>query len=97
MEQNTFFLPHEGVKLVELAQFLGAELANSAHGDVIVRSVSPIARAQAGDICYILSRRNLDEFSTCSASAVICDKAMVGFVPSWGTICFTMTSRIAEA
>ena len=33
MEQNTFFLPHEGVKLVELAQFLGAELANSDHGD----------------------------------------------------------------
>jgi UDP-3-O-[3-hydroxymyristoyl] glucosamine N-acyltransferase len=81
MEQNTFFLPHEGVRLAELAQFLGAELGNSAHGDVIIRSVSPIARAQAGDICYILSRRNRDEFLTCAASAVICDKALAELVP----------------
>ncbi|MFC5755461.1 MULTISPECIES: UDP-3-O-(3-hydroxymyristoyl)glucosamine N-acyltransferase [unclassified Rhizobium] len=82
MEQNNFFLPHEGVKLVELAQFLGAELGNSAHGDVIIRSVSPIARARAGDICYILSRRNRDELLTCEASAVICDKALAALVPS---------------
>ena len=81
MEQNTFFPPHEGVRLIELAQFLGAELGNSAHGDVIIRSVSPIARAQAGDICYILSRRNRDEFLSCEASAVICDKALAELVP----------------
>ncbi|MBB3312192.1 UDP-3-O-[3-hydroxymyristoyl] glucosamine N-acyltransferase [Rhizobium sp. BK196] len=81
MEQNSFFLPHEGVKLVELAQFLGAELGNSAHADVIIRSVSPIARAREGDICYILSRRNRDELLSCEASAVICDKALAELVP----------------
>ncbi|MBX5158998.1 MULTISPECIES: UDP-3-O-(3-hydroxymyristoyl)glucosamine N-acyltransferase [unclassified Rhizobium] len=81
MEQNVFFLPHEGLKLAELAEFLGAELANSDHADVIVRSVAPIHRARAGDVCYILSRRNRDELATCEASAVICDKALVDLVP----------------
>lgn len=43
MEQNVFFLPHEGLKLAELAEFLGAELVNSDYADVIVRSVAPIS------------------------------------------------------
>ena len=50
MEQNVFFLPHEGLKLAELAEFLGAELVNSDHADVIVRSVAPISRARPGDV-----------------------------------------------
>ncbi|MFB2604278.1 LpxD N-terminal domain-containing protein, partial [Rhizobium phaseoli] len=81
MEQNYFFLPHEGLKLAELAGFLGAELANPDHADVIVHSVAPINRAQAGDVCYILSRRSRDELLTCQASAVICDKALADLVP----------------
>ncbi|EJC79161.1 UDP-3-O-(3-hydroxymyristoyl) glucosamine N-acyltransferase [Rhizobium leguminosarum bv. trifolii WSM2297] len=81
MEQNVFFLPHEGLKLVELAEFLGAELANSDHADVFVSSVAPLNRARAGDVCYILSRRSRDELATCEASAVICDKALADLVP----------------
>ncbi|MGO8070645.1 LpxD N-terminal domain-containing protein, partial [Rhizobium leguminosarum] len=60
---------------------IGAELANSDYADVIVRSVAPISRARAGDVCYILSRRNSDELATCEASAVICDKALADLVP----------------
>ncbi|MBY3063278.1 UDP-3-O-(3-hydroxymyristoyl)glucosamine N-acyltransferase [Rhizobium laguerreae] len=81
MEQNVFFLPHEGLKLAELAVFLGAELVNPDYANVIVRSVAPISRARAGDVCYILSRRSRDELATCQASAVICDKALADLVP----------------
>jgi UDP-3-O-[3-hydroxymyristoyl] glucosamine N-acyltransferase len=81
MEHNSFFLPHDGVKLSELAQYLGAELANPDSADVIIRSVAPVNRAKTGDICYILSRRNRDELVTCEASAVLCDPAIQSVVP----------------
>ncbi len=41
MEQNSFFKPRDGVKLSELAQYLGAELPDASKADVIIRSVAP--------------------------------------------------------
>ncbi|PDT29832.1 UDP-3-O-(3-hydroxymyristoyl)glucosamine N-acyltransferase [Rhizobium sp. L9] len=97
MEQNVFFLPHEGLRLAELAEFLGAELANSDHANVIVKSVAPISRARAGDVCYILSRRNREEFATCEASAVICDKALADLVPPHLPVIFSSNPHAAFA
>jgi UDP-3-O-[3-hydroxymyristoyl] glucosamine N-acyltransferase len=81
MEPNCFFPPHDGVSLRALADHLGAELADEATADRIVRSVSPVYRAVDGDVCYILSRKNKDELSTCRASAIICDSALVSLIP----------------
>ncbi len=48
---------------LELAAHLGAELADNAFADKIVKSVSPVYRAGEGDVCYILSRKNRDELA----------------------------------
>lgn len=81
MEQNNFFPPRDGVKLSELAQYLGAELADPENGDILIRSVSPVSRARAGDLCYIISRRSRAELETCRASAVLCEPAIRSAVP----------------
>jgi UDP-3-O-[3-hydroxymyristoyl] glucosamine N-acyltransferase len=81
MEQTGFFLPHDGVKLWELAQYLGAELADPKHADVLIHSVSPVSRAKPGDLCYVISKRSKDELATCEASAVLCSAALQSIVP----------------
>ena len=82
MEQNSFFKPRDGVKLSELAQYLGAELPDSSKADVIIHSVAPVSRAKAGDICYVISRRSRAELETCEASAVLCDPALLSAIPA---------------
>lgn len=82
MEHNWFFPPHDGIRLGDLAVALGAELADAAHADRIVRSVSPVGRAKAGDLCYILSRKMRAELDTSEATAILCDRALVSLVPA---------------
>lgn len=82
MEHNWFFPPHDGIRLGDLAATLGAELADAAHADRVVRSVSPVNRAKEGDLCYILSRKFRGELATCAASAILCDRSLATLVPS---------------
>ncbi|MDP9590675.1 UNVERIFIED_ORG: UDP-3-O-[3-hydroxymyristoyl] glucosamine N-acyltransferase [Shinella zoogloeoides] len=82
MEHNWFFPPHEGIRLGDLAVALGAELADAAHADRIVRNVSPVSRAKEGDLCYILSRKMRAELETSEATAILCDVALASLVPS---------------
>ncbi|MET0748328.1 MAG: UDP-3-O-(3-hydroxymyristoyl)glucosamine N-acyltransferase [Rhizobium sp.] len=82
MEHNRFFPPHDGVSLLQLANHLGAEVADQASADRIIRSVAPVYRAVEGDVCYILTRKNMDELKTCQASAIICDAAMQPLIPT---------------
>ena len=97
MESSTFFPPHAGVTLKELAYLLGAELNDPAHGDRIVRTVSPVARAAEGDLCYILSRRHKDDLLTCNASAILCDKALLPLVPQHIPVLLTGKAHTAFA
>ncbi|WP_026623284.1 UDP-3-O-[3-hydroxymyristoyl] glucosamine N-acyltransferase [Ensifer sp. WSM1721] len=81
MEQNWFFPPHQGIRLGDLANQIGAELLDTAAADRAVRSVAPVYRAKPGEICYMLSRKSRDELESCHASAIICDKAIASIVP----------------
>ncbi len=81
MEYDTFFPPHEGVRLEDLALRLGAELVDESAGDRLIRSVAPVARAKEGDLCYVLTRRNREDLETCEASAILCDKALQSLIP----------------
>lgn len=81
MEHNWFFPPHDGIRLGDLALALGAELADAAHADRIVRTVSPVNRAKDGDLCYILSRKFRAELVTSDATAILCDRSLVSLVP----------------
>lgn len=81
MEQNWFFPPHDGIRLSDLADAIGASLENPEAADRLVRSVSPVYRAKEGDVCYMLSRKHRAELETCEASAIICDKAIAPLVP----------------
>ena len=81
MEYNDFFPPHDGMRLKDIADRLGAELSDEAAGDRVVRSISPVYRAKSDQLCYILSRKNRDELLTCEAAAVICDEALRKLVP----------------
>ncbi|MFK0383093.1 UDP-3-O-(3-hydroxymyristoyl)glucosamine N-acyltransferase [Agrobacterium sp. NPDC090273] len=81
MEYNGFFPPHEGMRLKDIADRLGAELSDEAAGERIVRSVAPVYRAKSDQLCYILSRKNREELLTCEAAAVICDAALASSIP----------------
>ena len=82
MEHTRFFPPHDGLRLGDLANALGAELADAAHADRIVRSVSPVNRAKEGDLCYILSRKFRAELETSEATAILCDRALISLIPA---------------
>lgn len=81
MDNNDFFPPHDGVKLGELALHLGAELLDQTKAERLVRSVSPVARAGDGDVCYILSRKYRDDLKSCNATAIICEPALQSLIP----------------
>ncbi|MDK1376644.1 MULTISPECIES: UDP-3-O-(3-hydroxymyristoyl)glucosamine N-acyltransferase [unclassified Sinorhizobium] len=81
MEQNWFFPPHQGIRLGDLANQIGAELSDAAAADRLIHAVAPVYRAKSGDVCYMLSRKNRDELNDCHASAIICDKAISSIVP----------------
>lgn len=82
MEHNCFFPPHDGVSLRKLAEYLGAEVADEAHADIVVRSVAPVHRAVEGDLCYIISKKSQKELATCQASALICEPSLRSLVPA---------------
>jgi UDP-3-O-[3-hydroxymyristoyl] glucosamine N-acyltransferase len=94
MNSTDFFPPHHGVSLRELAAHLGAELLDESAGDRIVRSVAPVARAQEGQVCYILSRKNRDQLETCRATAIICHPGLASMVPAHIP---TLTSKMPQA
>lgn len=81
MEYNWFFPPHEGVRLSDLADQIGATLEDKSSADRLARSVAPVYRAKEGDICYMLSRKSRDELETCQATAIVCDKTIAPLVP----------------
>lgn len=97
MDQNNFFPPHHGVSLRELAVHLGAELLDDTAGERMIRSVAPVARAQEGQVCYILSRKNRQELETCMASAILCDPGLANIVPSHIAVLKTKTPHSAFA
>jgi len=82
MEYNRFFPPHDGLSLRELANHLGAEVADEKFSELVIHSVAPVYRAAKGDVCYILSRKNMDELKSCNASAIICAPALQSIIPS---------------
>jgi UDP-3-O-[3-hydroxymyristoyl] glucosamine N-acyltransferase len=97
MTQSEFFPPHGGLRLVDLAEALNLLLVNEAHGDRLVRAVSPVNRAKEGDICYVLSRRSRDEFATCNATAVICPEALVSIIPEHVSVLVAKNAHTAFA
>ncbi|KXG86676.1 UDP-3-O-(3-hydroxymyristoyl)glucosamine N-acyltransferase [Agrobacterium bohemicum] len=82
MEYNAFFPPHDGMRLRDIADRLGAELSDQTAGDRMVRSIAPVYRAKSDQLCYILSRKNREELLTCEAAAIICDSALSSLVPA---------------
>ena len=83
MENNWFFPPHDGIRLSDLADQIGAILQAPELSDRIVRSVAPTYRAGEFDVCYMLQRRFRDEFETYPrAGAIICDETIAAIVPA---------------
>lgn len=82
MDYNAFFPPHDGMRLRDIADRLGAELSDETAGDRLVRSIAPVYRAKPDQLCYILSRKNREELLTCEAAAIICDEALKSLVPA---------------
>jgi UDP-3-O-[3-hydroxymyristoyl] glucosamine N-acyltransferase len=97
MTHSEFFPPHGGLRLSELAAALDLRLLNDDAADNQVTGVSPVYRAKAGDLCYILSRRNRAEFETSEATAIICDPALVSLVPANIAVLVTDNPHIAFA
>lgn len=97
MEQNWFFPPHQGIRLGDLADRIGAELSDASVADHAIHAVAPVYRAKPGDICYMLSRKSRDEFASCQASAIICDKAIASIVPSHISVLLTQKPHTAFA
>jgi UDP-3-O-[3-hydroxymyristoyl] glucosamine N-acyltransferase len=97
MENNWFFPPHDGIRLSDLADQIGASLEDKSAADRLVRSVAPVYRAKEGDICYMLSRKSRDELETCQATAIVCDKALAPLIPSHIPILLTARAHTAFA
>ncbi len=97
MENNWFFPPHDGIRLSDLADQIGATLQSPELGDRLIRSVAPTYRAGDADVCYMLQRRFRDEFETSKAGAIICDATIAAIVPPHIPILLTRYPHTAFA
>jgi UDP-3-O-[3-hydroxymyristoyl] glucosamine N-acyltransferase len=71
MADPRFFEVAGPFKLVELAQFCGAELGGGADPERIFNDVAPLDRAGPADVCFLDNRRYLDRFLASGAGACI--------------------------
>ncbi|TPW33031.1 UDP-3-O-(3-hydroxymyristoyl)glucosamine N-acyltransferase [Martelella alba] len=82
MENTKFFGTRKAVRLGELAERVGAELADQSAAERLVESVAPIYRAGAYDVCYIQSRGALAELASCHAGGIFCPPELQAAIPS---------------
>lgn len=81
MVTSNYFSGSDGLPLSELARITGAELADAAMADRLVRRIAPLARAGKDEISFIKSRKSLEALRNCEASAVFCSADLKTFVP----------------
>lgn len=81
MDGLSFFPPHEGISLSDLAGLCGAKLLDDAFSDRIVTGISPLSRAGASDVAFANSRVALPELRKSTAGAVFVTERMAGDVP----------------
>nr|WP_272211494.1 UDP-3-O-(3-hydroxymyristoyl)glucosamine N-acyltransferase [Marinicella sp. W31]MDC2877385.1 UDP-3-O-(3-hydroxymyristoyl)glucosamine N-acyltransferase [Marinicella sp. W31] len=82
MDQNQFFGARQPIRLDELAARIESVLSRPDVGDRMVEAIAPIYRAGPYDICYILSKNNIEALQTCRAAAIICAPALKSYIPS---------------
>jgi UDP-3-O-[3-hydroxymyristoyl] glucosamine N-acyltransferase len=97
MTHSEFFPHHGGVRLDDLAAALNLRLVNAEAAANTVHAVAPVYRAKAGDLGYILSKRNRAEFETSEATAVICDPSLQQYVPAHIAILLSDNAHAAFA
>lgn len=81
MDGTSFYPPHPGIALAELASRIGVELVRQVEKVQAIRGLAPLSRAGEGDLTFIASRRHKETLTTLKASAIICTQDMIGSVP----------------
>ena len=97
MAPSSHFLRQDGVTLAEIARECSAELMQSEAEDVRVFAIAPLARAAAGEITFINSRKSLQELEKSQATAVFCSLAHVAYVPHGVASLVTSHPQVAFA
>ncbi|OLP60017.1 UDP-3-O-(3-hydroxymyristoyl)glucosamine N-acyltransferase [Xaviernesmea oryzae] len=97
MESRPFYPRHQGIHLAELAEAIGAELSDTQAADRPIRSVAPVSRAKADDVCYLLTRRHAEELQATQAGALICDAAVAKLAPAHLPVLLTSKPHTAFA
>lgn len=70
MDTISFFPPHEGMSLSDLADLCGAELDDPSFAERRVTGVAPLSRAGADEITFANSRKSLPDLKKSRAGAV---------------------------
>ncbi|MEG8099060.1 UDP-3-O-(3-hydroxymyristoyl)glucosamine N-acyltransferase [Candidatus Liberibacter brunswickensis] len=81
MHRLNFFSSHQEISLMDLAVKIGASLSDENLGEIMVSSISSVARALPGDISYVKSSKFLSGIDECNASAIICSEDIKQFIP----------------
>jgi UDP-3-O-[3-hydroxymyristoyl] glucosamine N-acyltransferase len=73
MDTISFFPPHEGMSLSDIADRCGADLADPSLAERQVTGVAPLSRAGADEITFANSRKALPDLKK-SGSRCVCER-----------------------
>jgi UDP-3-O-[3-hydroxymyristoyl] glucosamine N-acyltransferase len=91
MEHPGFFLRAEPVRLAELAQKVGAQVAPGADGSLMIHDVKALADAGAGHLTFLDNRKYLPQLEATRAAACLVTPGFQARVPQHTTALLTDT------
>lgn len=97
MDTISFFPPHEGMSLSDIADRCGAELADTSLAELRVTGVAPLSRAGADEITFANSRKSLPDLKKSKAAAVFVSAANVAHAPDGVAVLITSAPQTAFA
>ena len=95
MEDRYFFARHSGLRVKDLAEACGAELAETSHADAVVTGVAPLARAGEGDLTFITAKKHAGQLADLEATGILCTAALQPQVPSHCAVLLTPHPQVA--
>ena len=82
MADSRFYQNNGPFTLLKIAEIIGAELKDGAHGQDLISDIKTMDNAGAEDICFFYDKKIKEKASAIKAKACVTTAALADFLPS---------------
>ena len=97
MTDPVFFVPSRRYSAIEVANLTGAELVDSKHSQIEIRTIASAVEGGEGTLVYVEGRRNASLAEKVRAAAILCTADIIDKVPTGIAILVTPRPQAAFA